>query len=205
MCLKCSLRKLILSYRPYAIRRGEALYFRQMPLFVLLAHHMEDGAISDCIEYAIDDGYGDPDDLNPRDRRQTSRFESAIFQSIDSNSITELLTIEYGNWRSGHQLTLCRAVSNGVGILTLLRWGDVPSFYAFGIGGIRETLYDLRREPEVLLPRHNEDGAPLLRVAIHQPLPWTFSDSSAIVKALTGVEPSEHHLVRTDLLIGAQP
>jgi len=95
------LRDYVLALRRDAIHRGNSIFFRPMPLFVVLAHGMDEETLCACVEYAIDDGIGDPEDLDRHDDRQTSRLETALLDRAKLFSIRELITIEYAGWASG--------------------------------------------------------------------------------------------------------
>lgn len=198
-----SLRDHVLMLRRDAIHRSDRLFFRPIPLFVLIAHSMEDGAIYGCIEHAIDDGYGDPEDLDPCDERQTSRLESAMLDKATSLDVQELITIEYQGWPGGLQYALCIAEIGEEGVLVLHHSHDVPSFQAFAHGDASELLAELRDSPAVLLPRLQEENDRIAQVVIRQQLHLTSEDITLLVLALTGIAVHDDHLVRADLLLGA--
>lgn len=200
-----ALRDHLLILRRDAIHRGEAIFFRPLPLFVILAHAMADEAIYGCIEHAIDDGYGDPEDLDASDERQTSRLETAILEGADSIKIEELLTIEFAGWPSGSQCSLCVAEIGEDGVLVVHRPDDVPAFMAIGVGESAMLLEELRLTPQTLLPRLEADNDRIAEVAIRRSLPLTVGDVALVVLALTGCTTGEAHIVRGDLLAGVRP
>lgn len=205
MLNRSSLRDHVRSLRRDAIHRGDAVFFRALPLFVLLAHAMAAEVIFGCIEHAIDDGYGDPEDLDPNDERQTSRLESVILEVVESFSIQELLTIEYAGWPGGLQYAICIAEIGEDHVLVIHRSHDIPAFMAVAAGRSRKLMEEIRGTPEVLLPRIQVENDRIAEVVIRQELTLSSPDVFRIVRALTGVFVCEEHLLRTDLLMGVSP
>jgi len=170
MTERTSLRDHVRSLRRDAIHRGDAVFFYPVPLFVLLTHAMADEVIYGCIEHAIDDGYGDPEDLDPNDERQTSHLESAILERAESFSIEELLTIEYTGWPGGLQYALCIAEIGEDSVVVIHRSHDIPAFLAVAVGRPADLMEELRDTPEVLLPRLQDEKDRIAEVVIPEPV-----------------------------------
>lgn len=205
MLNRSSLHDHVLALRRDAIHRSDGIFFRPIPLFVLVAHSMENETIYRIIEHAIDDGYGDPEDLDPSDGLQTSRLETAILERADSFSVEELITIEYAGWPSGLQYSICIAETSDGSALVVHHSHDVPSFQAFAVGDAAELLAELRDAPEVLLSRLEADNDKIAGVAIRRSLNLSVEDVTQVVLALTGLTIVEDHILRADRLLGVSP
>lgn len=200
-----SLRDHACTLRHDAIRHGHVLFFDPIPLLVLLAHEMTDETIFGCIEHALDDGYGDPDDLDPEDERQTSRLEAAIMETAESFSIEELVTIEYAGWPGGFQDTLCAAEIGEAALLVVHRSHDLPAFHAVAAGPVSALLEELHLNPEALLPRLEVESDKIIQVVIRRTLTLSVEDVLQVVLALTGRSIGACHILRRDLLLGVRP
>jgi len=195
-----TLHEWVLALRGHAIRRGTAIFFSPLPLFVLVAHSLRDGEVIGAIAFAINDGYGDPIDLDPADGEQTNRLETALLNENPSASITEILTIEF-DWPPSRQSSLCLARCGETDVLVIYDAEEIPAFQAVAIGYSRDLLEYVRDEAEILLSGTGNSLEEISRVVIRKPLLWTPSDLLLIVRAWKGMAISKEQILRSDLLL----
>lgn len=193
------LYRAIVRYRPDCIRRGRSLFFSPLPQFILIAHGLADEQVMASITTAIDDGYGDPIDLDPADEVQTARLESSLIEKDQSFAVCEFVTIEY-IWPRGRQISLCHTVFAELDIL-ILHHDDVPAFQAIAAGALNDLLACIGTEPDVLLPLRWHDDAQIARVIVHRATPWTRAQLGDVVRGLTGTSICDEHIYRRENLI----
>jgi len=89
-----TLREWVTRLRVDAVEHDGVLIYRPVPLFVIIACFLDDDILHKTYDEAVADGVGDPEDLNPGDKVQTSRLEAAILaRTTDILTIRELLSI----------------------------------------------------------------------------------------------------------------
>lgn len=194
------LSEAIVRYRHDCLRRGQALFFSPLPHFILIAHGLPDEQIIASISTSIDDGYGDPIDLDPADEVQTARLESSITEKDHSFAVSEFVTIDF-IWPQGRQMSLCNTVCEEMDFLLIYKDDEIPAFQAIAAGSLNELLAYIGREPEVLLPLAWIDDAQIDRVIVHRATPWTITQMGDVVRALTGITICDDQICRTDLLL----
>ncbi|MBI1291654.1 hypothetical protein GC173_10490 [bacterium] len=176
----------VMAVRPDARRRGNCLWFDQTPLFVIVGPLLSADLLQDSIADAIDDGYGDPSDLDPRDDEQTSRLESSILDRLYDMSMEELLTVDYVGWPDGLQHSLCLCSLGGIELLVTHHSHEVPAFMAVALGSRDELLEQLVHDGDLLLPAIKPEDAEPVQVVVRTPLSWTPDDVLKCVHNLTG-------------------
>lgn len=185
-----------------AIRRGDALVFERMPLFVAVAYFLRDEDLIDAYSYAIDDGYGDPVDLDADNRLHSSRLDDAIFARAEHLiSIRELLTIEWFDASFGPRtVTICVVNTPEEGLLVLHDEHGLHGLCAVAIGPVRVLQSLLAEEHWLVLPRLATRGSELIQVVVRTPVAWSFDHVAGIVDSVVGMPLRDAHLIRSELL-----
>lgn len=176
------------------------LAFDTMPLFVAVTPLLEEEDIFDAIEHAVDDGYGAPDDLDPRDRKQTARLEAALLERCgDFLQIEELMTVTSKLGFGFFEASLVLVTTPGDAFLGYHDAENPPSFQAVAVGPRDALLGLVASEPEKVLPRLLHDHDEVVRVVMRRRLPWTTQQVVGIVRAVSG-SVHEDAIMRQDLL-----
>jgi hypothetical protein len=197
-----SLADWVRSIRRDAVLRDDVLVFKPLPLFVAIAFFIEEQQMFDCYSEAIDDGHGDPVDLDVGDQRQTSRLEDAILRRSDGLvAFRELLSIDWFDLDSGpRSINICVVSTPEDGLIVLQDDHGPPSFQVVAPGPERRLQQVLADAPCLALPRLASRGADLRRVVLRAMVTMAWKDLVGIVDAVVGVEVRGAHVLRGELL-----
>ncbi len=187
-----SLRGYIKHLRRDAIEHDGVVLIGSVPLFVLIAYFVEDALMFDAISHAIDDGDGDPVNLDAYDRRQTSRLESRVMELAEGDvTISEILNVEWFDLDAGPRgVSLCIAMMPEEDLLVLHDLDAVPSFSAIAVGMKPHLLEVAADAPERVLPCLGSNAHELRRVDVRTEVSWTDEMIASVVTALTGLRQS---------------
>lgn len=193
------LREHVLGIRPHTRNKAGVLAFDPMPLFVAVTPLLDDN-IFKAIAYAVDDGHGAPEDLEPRDRRQTARLEAALIERCgDCLQVEELITVEARLGFGFFEVSLLLATTPGGCLIGYHDPEEAPGFYAAAMGPRDALLAFVAKEPETTLPMLLHDHDEVVRVVVRRRLPWTTAQAVAVVRALAG-DVDDDAIMRQDLL-----
>lgn len=196
-----NLRAFVRRLRPGIVEHDGVLGFRPIRLFVLAAFFVPDEDLFDAYAYAINDGCGDPEDLDPNDRTQTSRLETAILELSDPDvMIEELLTVVVKCGFSFSEASLVLAATPEFSILGYYDPDEVPAFHAVAVGDEDDMLTLLGEAPEAILSRVLDDHDEVINVIPRRILPWSLAQVIAITQAFAGAV-GQDRVARQDLLV----
>jgi len=190
--------------RPHAIQRGDVLVMAPVPLLVMAGFLLEEEELLAVYDRVLDGEH--PGNLDPSDRAQTSRLESAILDAAGSARLQmrELVSIEWSDTELGPDASaslLIAFTSGHAGLLVLHIPDDVPAFQVVAVSESERSLHAVvAHAAHLVLPRLATQGARLLQVTMRYFACWDRDDLDGIVEAVTGLRPDEHLVQRSELL-----
>lgn len=191
--------------RPDAIQRDDVLVTAPIPLLVMAGFLLEHNELLAVYDQVLEGEH--PDNLNPRDRAQTARLESAILDACGSARLQmrELVSIEWDDPVLGPDASaslLIAFTSGEAGLLVLHVPDDVPAFQVLAVSQSERSLHAVVADAaHLVLPRLATQGARLLQVTMQYFACWDSDDLARVVEAVTGLRPSDEEVRCRDLLM----
>lgn len=188
--------------RREAFTRDGVLVCRPVPLFVVIAHFLGDDVLCEAYSQAIDGGMAEMEDLDPEDEAQAARLETAIFERTTGLlGMRELASVSWWDCDNGpRSVSIIVAYTPQDGLLVIQDHDARVSFQVIAVGCERALQALAADSPELVMPRIGGLGARLREVAIRNDVTWSMSELAGIVNAVTGVHPTEEHVLRGELL-----
>lgn len=190
--------------RPDAIQRDDVLVIAPVPLLVMAGFLLGEEELLAVYDRVLDGEH--PDNLDPRDRAQVSRLESAILEACGSArlQIRELVSIEWDDPMLGPDASaslLVAFTSGQAGLLVVHVPDDIPAFQVVAVSESERSLHSAVADAaHLVLPRLATHGARLQQVTMRYFACWSRDDLDSVVEALTGLIAADHLVLRSDLL-----
>ncbi|MCC6545896.1 hypothetical protein IT570_01915 [Candidatus Sumerlaeota bacterium] len=191
--------------RPDAIQRDDVLVMAPVPLLAMAGFLLEEEELLAAYDRVLDGEH--PDNLDPRDRAQTSRLESAILEACGSARLQmrELVSIDWSDPELGPDASaslLIAFTSGHAGLLVLHVPDDVPASQVVAVSESERSLHAVvAHAAHLVLPRLATQGATLLQVTMRYFACWSREDLEGIVEALIGARPADEEVRCRDLLM----
>lgn len=202
-------RRSLLDYarrvRPDAIQRDDVLVIAPLPLLVMAGFLLGEEELFTVYDRVLDGKH--PDNLDPCDRAQTSRLESAIIDACGSARLQmrELVSVDWSDPELGPDASaslLIAFTSGHAGLLVLHIPDDMPAFQVLAVSESERSLQAVTADAaRLVLPRLATQGARLLKVTMRYFACWSCEDLEGIVEALIGVRPADEEVRCRDLLM----
>lgn len=194
--------------RPDAILREDVLVIAPLPLLVMAGFLLGKEELLAVYDQVL--GSEHPDNLDPRDRAQTARLESAILDACGSARLQmrELVSFEWDDPVLGpdSSASLLVAFTSGqAGLLVLHVPDDVPAFQVVAVSESERSLHAVVADAaHLVLPRLATRGARLLHVTMRYFACWDQEGLSRIVEAMTGRPLIGLQVLDRDMLSGVE-
>ena len=191
--------------RPDAIQRDDVLIMVPVPLLVLAGCLLEQQELLAVYDQVLEGEH--PDNLDPRDRVQTARLESAILDACGSSRLQmrELVSVDWDDPVLGPDVSaslLIAFTSGQAGLLVLHAPDEVPAFQVVAVSESERSLHAVVADAaHLVLPRLAAQGAKLQQVTMRYFACWDRDGLASIVKAVTGLRPADEEVRCRDLLM----
>lgn len=180
----------IVALYPEIRNAADGVYVHDpITLFVVLGHFLSEDALISICEYAIDDGYGDPEDLDPHDDRQRMRLEEGVLDALSERVvITELMTLELMDFANEtEEIGLFLAEIEGIAILALYDSRLTVSYQAIAFGPAERLLQSAGADPDGFFQRvFGFECLQVTRIVMRHDLAWAADVPRKIANCLIG-------------------